>query len=643
MGNSLQPSPAVTVVDVQIEPSPSGDLIFVSTRLQLNDSTRILSAISEDGGLRAVRSTIPWAVVLPRASSANLQETYAPPLTPQTFSTVSWSTQHNYSHYVRHYFQKTSPLRWDFELHMTHSRQRRLYLTQKDPFMFYANGKPVPTFVFTLHLETQRQTRKITVKVDPNEVLQQKAMREERKNFLLAHPFTRLRNMWPWFDVSGSTTAPINLFDAFPLRSHEIFSAFPVSPMVTTVTASYAQFMPHQQLSAMYKSRFSVNVDIPILAENVPCPTLAGDCGGSPPPQPPPAPVLEVVSAMVSHTTYQKGEPIMLQLTLRNTGNQPAYYLYSRFLIENVIGYSDYTVWTSSFFVTSYLGVGRSITVQYSVGPLLTNHYALNIGTFLLAKVKVWAKNALTLEQSVTQLFTIEKGATHKVFAVVYYDRAFNKKYGFWADRPERTFVDALTIWPLHYRPNGQDWQETTFKDLFNTEIIVLRKFYRDSFSETNPSALLDNLPVLAQRDLGLSRKWDENEPSLGTSRYNHGFDILIGFSGKLSSTTEGGVNLGNIFAVFGGITIANFVPYPYGQKEFCVAIIHEFQHSYGVLKGNRWSADHNIDTTKGHIKKYGNLMSAEWGDSYYYYSEYYDVSPTIVDMQRKLYIYDGP
>ncbi len=382
MGNSLQPSPAVTVVDVQIEPSPSGDLIFVSTRLQLNDSTRILSAISEDGGLRAVRSTIPWAVVLPRASSANRQEAYTPPLTPQIYSNMSLSTQKHYSGYIHRYFQKGAPLAWDFEVHVTRAHQRRLYLTQKDPFMFYANGGPVPTFVFTLHLETKTQTRMVTVKVDPNEVLQRKSLVEQRKTLLLAH--------LPQLLKLGTFTASETTMTSVKNKNSAIFSfTFPSADIFS---------LPRQGLQP------SGGVISPQVCLE--------SCGGSPPPPPPSLQIIEakvekvpdyIPPFHVARNPY-KGESIVVNITIKNSGGSAAYSIYAKFRIVSDTHwdddwdtfkpyYEDFDVQTGSLYVTSSLAAGSTKTITFNVGPTFENgKFVLNTGKFILKTATVWAK-----------------------------------------------------------------------------------------------------------------------------------------------------------------------------------------------------------------------------------------------------------
>ncbi len=638
----MQPSSAVTVVDVQMNPTPSGDLIFVSTRLQLNDSTRILTALSEDGGLRAVQSTIPWAVVLPR-TLFNRHEAYTPPLTPQIYSNMSLSTQKHYLGYIHRYFQKDAPLAWGFELHVTRAHQRRLYLTQKDPFMFYANGGPVPAFVFTLHLETRAQTRIVTVKVDPNEVLQRKNLVEQRRISLLRRSLSLSMSTWIWTSTDPGVTF-MNVEEILPQHNERGVSLSLMRfSMAAPIGASPILFSKSRSSTAQYGTSFSASTRLLLVGEQVPCPTRSGDCSGSPPPQPPPPPLLKIVSAKIVRTTYQKGDPIQLAVTVRNLGKGPAYYVYSRFLIENMMGYYDYTTWTSSLLVSSYLGAGGSVTMQFSVGPLLTSQYALNVGTFLLAKVKIWAVNAPVQEQALSQMFTIEKSTTHKVFAVVYYDRAFNNRYVSWFNHPDLAITAALTETTLYYNPMGSNWQTATFQSLFNTKIIVLRKIYKESFSATDPDTLLENLPTLAQNDLRLAVPWEPNEDKLGTSRYNHGFDVLIAFSGKISSTNVGGIDKGNIFVVFGGVTITSFWKHEYRDVHFRLTIIHEFQHSYDVLMSDVWQNDPNIDINHGHITRDGFLMSGQNGDFYYYYSGYYDLSPTIVDLQRRINIYDEP
>ena len=129
-----------------------------------------------------------------------------------------------------------------------------------------------------------------------------------------------------------------------------------------------------------------------------------------------------------------------------------------------------------------------------------------------------------------------------------------------------------------------------------------------------------------------------------GTSYKNHGFDILMGFSGRFSSTVEGGTtdgNAPNTFVVFGGHTWWIFKQ-GYDSIDYKLLILHELHHTYGVLLRKAWSLDPNIDVKLGHVTLNGYIMSLNNGNFEYYYSQQLNLSPVIYDINAYSYFFDG-
>ncbi|MCY3410972.1 MAG: hypothetical protein INQ03_04965 [Candidatus Heimdallarchaeota archaeon] len=323
-------------------------------------------------------------------------------------------------------------------------------------------------------------------------------------------------------------------------------------------------------------------------------------------------PILDVTNVDIVDNTIAKGQSLSVKVTVKNTGSGYASTIKFRLYvssINNAAGqkYVDFT----NVVATGYVSVGglsgsESKVITTSISPYLSHDdFVLNAGKFEISKVIVTSYNAPTKYDTSftgTTTFTVDNKNTSSenvVFAVVYYDQEFLDNYG-----SASTMLNSATKHKVSYGEGSYDYE-----DRFLQDFIVVKAVKMNFWSQTSDD-LLDEVKQRAGDELYLD---DENNQDIdwkwadGTSKYNHGYDMVIAFSGKISTNGYGGYGQigGNVNVMMGGNTQLG-IEYRYNYGEFEIRALHEIHHNYG--------ADHVHCGIVGD----GCLMSS-WGQNWVY------------------------
>ncbi len=330
-------------------------------------------------------------------------------------------------------------------------------------------------------------------------------------------------------------------------------------------------------------------------------------------PPPSPTPQLSIQKYSVTNSPIPKGEAVRMTITVENSGNADAIAVYAKFYVSSD-KYDDFMNVTSDQ-QGHYLGhiiAGRSRTFTVFLGPTINEaKHALNKGQFYITRAEVWASNADLVALENKEYFYVDHLNTdgnHNILAVLYYDQAFLDRYADNVGTDAAVMIkDSLTK-PIYYDPdpsNPPTGKWITFTSLFSTVITpLLVKTWNPTSSE--PFSLLNEVKNTAGTDLSLSTGAWEVLPnkSKGTSPKNHGYDLLIGVTGKISSTSTVGAtdNLGNAIVTMGGWLFMNLFPLSLSYDEQLLLFLHELHHTYGA-----W-----------HLVSAGYVMSSSRGPKYY-------------------------
>ena len=226
--------------------------------------------------------------------------------------------------------------------------------------------------------------------------------------------------------------------------------------------------------------------------------------------------------------------------------------------------------------------------------------YAFNTGTFRVNQVYVegdtwgdpWTD---TYDPSITQgefVITIQSG-THPVFVVHLRDSDHTSEFG------SGNFLD--TVETRQFKYNGQD---TSTKEHFDIDFISIEPVWTPD--EYDLQYLYDTqLKEDAGDLLGLSGDWDIRSGTKGTDQDNHGFDLVIGSSGK-PNYIDSGEDYYSCFAYIHGnyiVTMDGWHKYwwlysDYNTDQMKRATLHEIFHTYDAVNGG------------GHIGSDGWIMS---------------------------------
>ncbi len=553
-------SPLVNISNIEVQPAQNGTLIAVRTTLHVLRDSSVFDKFSNDGGAIAVYSTYPWAI-LPDISSYSVATTTAPQFAiPVTIASSTTLHSAAYNQTKRDRF----PLMWSFDLVSSKIGKKFYLLEQQEPFLFQANGYPLPTFVITLRFYSSHKFADFNVTIAPYK-------------FLVQH------------STQSSLLSRIKRTTTYPLPTTETIAANNLNSKLERINK---KIVLDKTFNYMLTSTFDATITATSITTNAfanpsSFSTLRSIVPGGP--------YFTILEAKVEkyhlfippfhlgeRDTY-KGEPVKFKLTIRNDGDEDAYSVYAQFHI-NSKSYSDFNLNLGPVFVTSLLRVGETKTVYFNFGPLINDgKHAFNAGAFTFIDVKVWNYKGTAIK-TINQSFRIRPNPNkHVVFALVLIDDLWSIKA---AQQDANHFpLRNLTVTEMYNAIHPRFLNDARLKiDLQFLRIESWDPSDDGRYLIRSVEELFDIAHSQAKDVLELPEKWAAKYYEYSnidrTDKGHHGFDILIGITGITTTDHIGMADPRKDTAILA----ANSVKWPTnrdGQADEWLQ--HEISHLFGA------------------------------------------------------------
>ena len=206
--------------------------------------------------------------------------------------------------------------------------------------------------------------------------------------------------------------------------------------------------------------------------------------------------------------------------------------------------------------------------------------FAFNTGAFWAEKAYAYVSGYSTKTRTSTEESVTVSNLNDKIFAVVYYDTEFTSLS--WVSSVTSFFSSAVS----HKMKvnNDNDVTEDTLngglEELMNVDYLIQPRSGWNPSSGYSFAQMLNHLyQTHAENDLGLSSDWDRTgDGGTLTSYDNHGFDLLLGFTGTGSDAGGAVWDVpGNLLVVCARDTGI------WDHKLAELVLVHEMSHNFGA------------------------------------------------------------